>query len=638
MRKAALVILLSTFAIAQDFPALPRGRSASARLEPDRLEAVHEARERFARDRTTIPPVGVYREFKVVMHVHAEDSNHTFGTRADVLRAAKAAGASVVMFTDHRGPKPETWHGFRDGILFFAGGEDNHLQTYPRPAPGLRFHSHVEEQMDAPVDGMDGMEIYNRHADMEDDDDLLAFLGKLNDDPAGRRAFAALARKYPDEVYGAGCHYWAEIFARWDKILETRKFPGVHANDAHQNQILDDGAGGKVLLDPYEIAFRNTSTHVLARTLDESSVQEALRAGRSFISHDWLCDATGFVLVASNNLGMYQMGDTIPLAGRTELVARTPATALLRVIHQGKVIAQQTGERIAVPLTQRGAYRVEAWLDVDGELRPWIYSNPIYAEPLDPTSVRLPSNELAAEVEAIRNLPYVDGTVEEKQKLDVYRAKGKEKRPVLFFVHGGAWRRGDRSQYPPLGNRIAREGYVVVIPSYRLAPKDAWPAQIDDVKAAFEWTRTHVAEYGGDPERIVVAGHSAGGHLVSVLAMREQGIRAVVSVSGVYEIGAVADARGDVFGRDPAVWREASPLSHVRRDLPRFTIAYCQWDYLSLPQQAEQFAAALTKAGVRSETVYIPGEGHISEMLRINEPANVIARLFTQALRGVDNQ
>ena len=159
-------------------------------------------------------------------------------------------------------------------------------------------------------------------------------------------------------------------------------------------------------------------------------------------------------MAASNYLGMYQLGDTIPLAGRTELAAWTPAPAILRVIHDGKVIAQQAGERIAVPLNERGAYRVEAWLELDGEYRPWIYSNPVHAEPLDLRSVQLPSNELAPEV--VRNISYVEGSSEEKQKLDIYRLKGKQRRPVLFFVHGGAWRTGDRAQYTPLGNRIAR--------------------------------------------------------------------------------------------------------------------------------------------------------------------------------------
>src|SRR4029078_5293029 len=79
------------------------------------------------------PRLGVYADYRAVLHVHAEDSDHTKGTRAEVLRAAKAAGVSIVMFTDHRGPKPDTWSGMREGVLFLAGSEDDHLLRFPDP-------------------------------------------------------------------------------------------------------------------------------------------------------------------------------------------------------------------------------------------------------------------------------------------------------------------------------------------------------------------------------------------------------------------------------------------------------------------------------------------------------------------------
>jgi hypothetical protein len=94
------------------------------RIETSHLKATHEARLRFARERQKLPNLGVYEDFRAVIHVHAEDSDHTKGTRPEVLAAAKKTDVQIVMFTDHRGPKPETWHGFHDGILFFAGAED----------------------------------------------------------------------------------------------------------------------------------------------------------------------------------------------------------------------------------------------------------------------------------------------------------------------------------------------------------------------------------------------------------------------------------------------------------------------------------------------------------------------------------
>src|SRR5215470_15930544 len=85
------------------------------RMQEAHLAAVHEARANFAKQRKSLPHLGVYNDYRAVMHVHAEDADHTKGTRPEVLRAAKATGVAVIMFTDHRGPKPDTWSGVRDG-------------------------------------------------------------------------------------------------------------------------------------------------------------------------------------------------------------------------------------------------------------------------------------------------------------------------------------------------------------------------------------------------------------------------------------------------------------------------------------------------------------------------------------------
>src|SRR6185503_3203326 len=99
--------------------------TAVERLEEARLKAAHEDRLRFARERRDVFDFGMYEDFRAVLHVHAEDSDHTKGTRAEVLAAAKKAGVRVVLFTDHHGPQAETWHGLRDGVLFLAGSEDD---------------------------------------------------------------------------------------------------------------------------------------------------------------------------------------------------------------------------------------------------------------------------------------------------------------------------------------------------------------------------------------------------------------------------------------------------------------------------------------------------------------------------------
>jgi acetyl esterase/lipase len=645
-----LLLFAAAAALCPAQPPLKPGRKYTTleRLEPARLAAVKAAREALARQRKPSPEVGVYRAWRAAVHVHAEDAKHTLGTRAQVLEAAKATGTEVVLFSDHGGPHAETWHGERDGVLFIKGAEhgDRHELVFPEPAPGLRFHSHVEGQMDASPDGWDGMEIYNRHTDALDDTDLLEWLRFSTLDGERMRRLAALAREYPDEVYGAGADYWPDIFARWDRILATRRFPGLSANDAHQNQLLPDGAGGRFLLDPYAVAFRNNATSILARERTPAAILDSMRAGRMYVAHDWLCDSRGFAFVAINSLGLYQMGDGVPLASTTRATVRTPVPALLKIIYNGEVIAEQSAAtELAAPMSKPGAYRAEAWLEIDGELRPWIYANPIYAEPVGLAALsQLPSQALADNVEAVPDLLFVNGEPVEadKQKLDIYRPRGARNRPVLIFYHGGAWVRGDRKQYPFLGNRFAREGYVVVVPSYRLAPKHPHPAQAEDAAAALAWVVRHIEEYGGDPKHITLAGHSAGGHLASLLVTNEQwlrahgldatAVRAVAALSAPLDLVPLAGGSSRVFGSDPKVLHAASPQRHVRAALPPFVVTYCQWDYALLPQQAEAFHAALIAAGARSQLVYVPGENHISEITSITREGDATARALLALL------
>lgn len=651
MTAARIVLLcVAAAALAPAQPPLKPGRKYTTleRLQPERLAAVRAAREALARQRRPVPEVGVYQSFRAVVHIHAEDARHTLGTRAEVLAAAKATGTQVVLFSDHDGPRAETWHGERDGVLFIKGAEygARHELVFPEPAPGLRFHSHVEGQMEASPDGWDGMEIYNRHTDAMDDTDLLGYLREASFDSERMRALAAAARQYPDEVYGAGADYWPEIFARWDRILAARRFPGLAANDAHQNQLLPDGAGGRFTIDPYAVAFRNSATYILARERTPEAILQSMREGRMYVAHDWLCDSSGFSFAAVNSLGVYQMGDGVPLAPGTRLAVRTPVPARLRIILQGEVVAEKEGAaELIAPISKPGAYRAEAWLDIDGEQRPWIYANPIYAEPAGLRTLALPSQSLDAGVEAVNDVLYVSGEpVEtEKQKLDVYRPRGAAGRPVLVFFHGGAWVRGDRKQYPFLGNRFAREGFVVVVPSYRLAPKHPHPAQIEDAAAALAWVVRHIADFGGDPRRITLAGHSAGGHLASLLVTNEQwlrphgldagAVRGVAALSAPLDLTPLAGSSSRVFGGDPAVLRAASPQRHARAGLPRFVVTYCQWDYPTLPQQAEAFHRALRAAGANVQLVYVPGENHISEITSVTKPGDVTARALLELLQ-----
>lgn len=642
--QIAVTLLLAALAAFPCSAADRPGRKFTTvqRLDRAHLQAMHEARSKWDEARKNPPPgsrradTGIYNDYRAVIHVHAEDSKHTGGTRAEVLAAAKKTGVDVVMFSDHRGPKPETWSGLKDGVLFVPGSEDEDGKLrFPALDAAkeneLKFICHIEERYDAPSEGFVGMEIYNRHTDTKDDGDFETWFAQLIGNPERWKTFAELYKEFPDEIFGAGTDYWPEIFAKWDSETKKKPFTGIGANDAHQNQVFNG-----LMIDPYEVSFRNLSTHILARELTDSAIRQSLREGHVYVSHDWLCDPKGFGFVAVNNLGVFNMGDPVTIIGNTRLYVQTPIPAHIKLFHNGVLKEEKSGDLMTNFETKLpGTYRVEVWLEADGEERPWIYSNPIYLkEPGIAELLMLPSMETKSNVVVRSNIIYTDGNADDeaKHKLDIYAPKEKKNSPVFFFIHGGAWVSGDRSQYPPLGNRYASEGIVTVVPSYRLAPKNKFPAQIEDVAAALAWTVRHVAEFGGDTNRIYIGGHSAGGHLAALLIMNDKWLKAAgvsadmikgaLCLSGVYDM---SEGKDNVFGSDPEFRREASPLFQIRKVKTPFLVTYCEWDYFPLAPQAKEFHAALQKNGVPSKLVFVPKESHISEMLSVTKRDDVTA-------------
>jgi acetyl esterase/lipase len=140
---------------------------------------------------------------------------------------------------------------------------------------------------------------------------------------------------------------------------------------------------------------------------------------------------------------------------------------------------------------------------------------------LDPLSAA-PTRVNTYEVQERLDIRYHDAC--DRQVLDVLRPKGLDNRPVVLFVHGGAWMIGDKclfGLYRGFGRFLAKHGIVAIMINYELSPAAKHPEHIKDVARAFAWTRRHVMDYGGDPDRIFLCGHSAGAHLVSLLATNE---------------------------------------------------------------------------------------------------------------------
>jgi acetyl esterase/lipase len=235
------------------------------------------------------------------------------------------------------------------------------------------------------------------------------------------------------------------------------------------------------------------------------------------------------------------------------------------------------------------------------------------------------------------------GADKERHLLDVYTPKGKKDFPVVLFVHGGSWRSGNKNLYAALGQSLAADGIGCVICNYRLSPAVQHPAHVEDVAKAFAWTAENIAKYGGKKEQLFLCGHSAGGHLVSLLVTDPQYLKAekhlptevkgVASFSGVYEIVTGLTVLEAAFGKDEKVCKLASPLTHVTGKSPPFLIAYADTDFPRLDETALNMHAALKKAESPVELVKCKDRNHytiIIQFVKSDDPLNKAFREFVQ--------
>jgi acetyl esterase/lipase len=210
-----------------------------------------------------------------------------------------------------------------------------------------------------------------------------------------------------------------------------------------------------------------------------------------------------------------------------------------------------------------------------------------------------------------------------RQVLDVYApaaAASAEPRPVVVFFYGGSWQNGDRGNYLFVAQALTSRGYVAVLPDYRTYPETAFPGFVNDAAAAARWTRDHAHEFGGDPSRLFVMGHSAGAHLAALIAtdprylasqsMSKADLRGVIGLAGPYDFLPIKDRTLlDVF---PASTRtESQPINFVTGHEPPMFLAAGTDDTVVDPGNADRLAAMLRKHGDSVEVKHYNGFGHI---------------------------
>jgi len=232
------------------------------------------------------------------------------------------------------------------------------------------------------------------------------------------------------------------------------------------------------------------------------------------------------------------------------------------------------------------------------------------------------------------NIVYADTPTNARlQSLDIYGSTKDSIQPVVVFIHGGGWAKGDKAGVGTKARWLADEGWMLVSINYRLSPAIKHPAHIEDVAEAIAWVHDNIATHGGDPERIVVMGHSAGAHLAALVATDPKRLgkhgkslsiidRAILLDGAAYDIPHLLSLRNlpdssrtmhhNWVGRNEADHVDASPSLHIKEgtDIPPFLILHT--DRALGTAACKSMARKMEEAGIPAITVLCDEETHTS--------------------------
>ncbi|MFO1427926.1 MAG: alpha/beta hydrolase [Steroidobacteraceae bacterium] len=231
-----------------------------------------------------------------------------------------------------------------------------------------------------------------------------------------------------------------------------------------------------------------------------------------------------------------------------------------------------------------------------------------------------------------------------RQRLDVYAPRRAHDAPVVVFWYGGSWQDGRRQQYRFVGAALASAGFVAVLPDYRLHPQVVFPAFVEDAARAYAWAAAHATQYGGDPAKMFVMGHSAGAHQAAMLALEPRwieaaggdprGLRGLIGLSGPYVLTPNTPALNRIFAA-PATLPDWQPVQHVTASAPPALLIHGLADELVDPRQSERLSAALAAAGVAVRYLKFAGRNHADTVAALSVPARRRAPVLEEVRRFV---
>ena len=235
---------------------------------------------------------------------------------------------------------------------------------------------------------------------------------------------------------------------------------------------------------------------------------------------------------------------------------------------------------------------------------------------------------------ANRGLPPPEATVvfapELGLALDIYRPQGPRAKPVptVLFFYGGGWQRGQRAQYRFVGRQLAQQGVLAIVADYRTFPRAGFPDFVDDAARAVAWARQHAGDYHGDPQRLYIAGHSAGAQIAALLGtdprylarhdLQPRDLSGVIGLAGPYDF-VINGQYAKVFG-PPAQWPRAQAINFVDGNEPPFLIIHGDQDRVVEPRDSIEMAAKLHAQRVTAQLLILPGGGHDAPLAGLYDP------------------
>jgi acetyl esterase/lipase len=229
--------------------------------------------------------------------------------------------------------------------------------------------------------------------------------------------------------------------------------------------------------------------------------------------------------------------------------------------------------------------------------------------------------------------------------LDVYAPQGAQGRPVVVFFYGGRWEDGAPADFRFVGQALASQGFVAVLPDYRHYPAVKFPDFVQDAARAVRWTQLQIARYGGDPAQLFVMGHSSGAHLAALLALdpeyleREGGdrrqLKGMIGLAGPYDfLPLTAPDLRDMFG-PPERFAQSQPIAFADADAPPLLLLHGADDDNVGVHNTRNLAAAVTRAGGSAETVIYEHLSHPWIVAVLAAPLRGRADVLAQVARFV---